>query len=420
MKVLWITNGLFPEATEKLKGAKELKGTGGWMMSLANALTEKANIKICVASLSPLVNEVTQIQGNKITYYAIPDENGDLKYNKEQEKFFSEIYNKEQPDVVHINGTEYPHSLAAFRVCDPKKTLVSIQGMVSVYAPYYLAGLSRKEILRNITFRDVLRKGLLGEQRNMRKRGEYEIELIKGAKYITGRTSWDKENTWAIQPTAVYYPCYRVLRPSFYSDRWNYEGCIPHSIFLSQAGKPIKGLHKVIEALGIVREHYPDVQLRVAGRDITRRKGKFTDVFYITTYGNIIKKMVKKYHLENNITFVGSLNGEDMKREYLRSNLFICPSSIENSPNSLGEAQILGVPCLASYVGGSMDMMRGDEEHLYRFEETGMLASKICDIFEQKGAINTEKMRNVALNRHDPEMNANLQLKMYFDILENY
>lgn len=418
MNILWITNGLFPEATAKLNGAKELKSTGGWMMSLAEALLSYSNVKISVAALSPLVKELTIVQGKEITYYAIPLGKGDSAYNKEHEAAFREVYNKESPDVVHINGTEFPHSLAAFNVCDSNRTLVSIQGMVSVYAPYYLADISKMDVLRNLTFHDIVRTNLLQEQNEMAQRGKYEIELLQRAKYVTGRTSWDKENTWAINPKALFLPCYRILRPSFYDNSiWNYSNCTPHSIFLSQAGKPLKGLHKVIEAMAIVVNHFPDIQLRVAGRDITRHKGTFTDRFYITTYGNIVRKLIKKYNLENNIHFTGPLNGDQMKQEYLRCNLFICPSSIENSPNSLGEAQILGVPCIASYVGGSMDMMQGDEEHLYRFEETGMLAAKICDVFEKGNSINTEKMIIEAMHRHDPKENVRVQMEIYKKIL---
>ena len=40
MKILWITNGLFPEANAKLQGLTEIKGTGGWMIGLADALIQ--------------------------------------------------------------------------------------------------------------------------------------------------------------------------------------------------------------------------------------------------------------------------------------------------------------------------------------------------------------------------------------------
>jgi glycosyltransferase involved in cell wall biosynthesis len=41
-----------------------------------------------------------------------------------------------------------------------------------------------------------------------------------------------------------------------------------------------------------------------------------------------------------------------MKSEYLNCKVFVSPSPIENSPNSVWDAEILGVPTVASYVGG--------------------------------------------------------------------
>jgi len=102
--------------------------------------------------------------------------------------------------------------------------------------------------------------------------------------------------------------------------------------------------------------------------------------------------------------------------QYLQSNLFICPSSIENSPNSLGEAQLLGVPCLASYVGGVPDMMKGAEENMYRFQETEMLADKICNIFDRE-VWNNSSIIKEASERHNPERNALQIIEIYNKII---
>ena len=418
MNILWIANSLLPEAESQLGGNKEIKGTGGWVFTLANGLIENEGINISIAAITPIVKKLTVVKGKRITYYAIPYE-GDVTYHNNYEKAYKEICDIEHPDVIHIHGTEYPHSLAAINACGPNKTLVSIQGMVSVYAPYYMGGISPKEARSCFTFRSLFRPSLMAEQREMKKRGLFEIETLKKAKYVTGRTSWDRENTWAINPNAVFLNCARILRDEFYKDEWIYGKCSPHSIFLSQAGYPLKGLHKVIDAMSIVMKIYPDVQLRVAGHDITFSDASFKDRLRISSYGKLIRRKIRDYHLENNVKFTGPLNANGIKAECLRSNVFICPSSIENSPNSLGEAQILGVPCIASYVGGSMDMMRGDEDNLYRFEEVGMLAAKICAIFEKGSEIDTSTMRDLARKRHDKETIVQEQLNIYKRIIED-
>ena len=105
-----------------------------------------------------------------------------------------------------------------------------------------------------------------------------------------------------------------------------------------------------------------------------------------------------------------------MKQEYLFSNVFICPSSIENSPNSLCEAQILGVPCICSYAGGIPDLMKGDEEHLYRFDDYEMLAYLIDDVFT-KGTINP--IVKIAEQRHNPKLNNDRLLAIYNEILND-
>ena len=56
--------------------------------------------------------------------------------------------------------------------------------------------------------------------------------------------------------------------------------------------------------------------------------------------------------MEDKIEFLGRLSAEGMKQAYLDANVFVMPSTIENSPNSLGEAMLLGVPCVAADVGG--------------------------------------------------------------------
>lgn len=415
MKVLWITNILFPEAAAVLTGNKELKSSGGWMLGAAKGLLEQGEVDLYVATVSSQVKTLTMLKGSNITYYLIPFGKGNLRINKEYNRYWQKINSEVNPDIVHIHGTEYSHGYAYMQACDCDNVVVSIQGLKSAICDYYHYGITKPEIYKTITLRDLLRGSILHDQLSFKRSAEYEIEMLKSAKHIIGRTSWDKERTWAINPNAKYHFCNETLREEFYDGPvWDYKKCNKHTIFLSQAGYPIKGLHQVLRAMPLILRHYPDAVIRVAGSDITRTE-RIRDYMHYTGYGKFINKLINKLNLRGKVIFTGNLNAAEMKSEYLSANVFICPSSIENSPNSLGEAQILGVPCIASYAGGIPDMMIGCEQNLYRFEEVAMLAYKVCEVFEREDK--QHNMISTALKRHNQKANSERLLTIYNEIM---
>ena len=81
--------------------------------------------------------------------------------------------------------------------------------------------------------------------------------------------------------------------------------------------------------------------------------------------------------------FLGILAEKDMCAQYLHSNVFVSASSIENSPNSVAEAMMLGMPIVASFVGGTMDLLQDKVEgYLYQADAPYMLAHYVCEVFE--------------------------------------
>jgi glycosyltransferase involved in cell wall biosynthesis len=316
-----------------------------------------------------------------------------------------------KPDVVHIHGTEYAHGNDYVAACGGNNVVVSIQGLVGVIASYYLGGLQKRDILRNLTLRDILRKSTIYNNReDFVRRGEIEENTLKMVKHVIGRTEWDNAHVWAVNPTANYYHCGETLRDSFYCHKWSYETCIPHTIFLSQSEYPIKGLQIVLAALPLVLKEFPDTKVYVAGHDLTNQ----SPWYRYTGYAKFISNLIKKLGLKEYVIFTGSLNEEEICQRYLNSNLFICSSIIENSPNSLGEAQVLGVPVLASYAGGIPGMMSGNESNLYRFDDAELLAYKICNIFKKKEkAAPLDSLRKSALLRHSSKKNLDELLDIY-------
>lgn len=416
-KILWIVNTIFPYPAEKL-GLKKTS-FGGWLNSLSNTIKESDNFKLAVAATYN-GKEFKELDDGKITYYLVPKKDA-TKYNQKQKEYWQKINELFKPDLVHINGTEYANGLEVIDACPNATTLTSIQGLVSVYANVYYANIHMKEIFKSITLRDVIRRdNMIQARKKFIKRGKNEIEILRKTNAITGRTIWDYSNVQAINPNVKFYWSNRILREEFYqSKKWDVSNIERHTIFCSQAGYPIKGLHFIVEAANILKNEYPDIKVYVAGNNITK-SDTIKEKMKITGYGKYIRNLIKKYDLEKNIIFTGMLDSQGMVNRLLNSNAFVQTSAIENSPNSLGEAMLLGVPCVASYVGGTCDMLEhGKEGLLYTYTEPAILAQYIKRIFEDdelcmeysKNAINKANIT------HDKERITQETIDMYNDIL---
>lgn len=411
MNVLWITNIPFPPICKEMNLSVPVMG--GWMYSSAQRLVVEKEISLAVATVYPGKTFIDK-EINGIRYFLLPlNGNSNSGYLVFLEKYWIAINSLFQPDITHLHGTEYPYGLAYLKVSPICKTVVSIQGLLSVYARYYLAGIGWADIVRNITLRDVLKQGILYQgQRSFQKGGKMELEIIRRVDAVIGRTSWDEAHIRAINPDVHYYFCNETLRGEFYKHTWDYEKCEKYSVFISQAGYPIKGLHQVLKALPLVLRSFPDTKIYVGGLDIVN-DSSWMNRLKRTGYGKYIKGLLRKNSLAKHVTFLGMLDEQQMCKRYLLSNVFVCPSSIENSPNSLGEAQMMGVPCIASYVGGVVNMMDGYERgFMYRFEEVEMLAELICDVFRcNKYTGNSGS--DVAHRRHDSTVNAVRTIEIY-------
>lgn len=419
MRILWIVNHPFPEAKALLLGKEtSLIGSGGWLLGSAKALSKQDNCEMFIASVSPLAKDLVFLKGTFCTHIVIPFGKGNMRINRDYDKYWKEIVVRVKPDITHIHGTEFSHGHSYLMSCGSDKTVVSIQGLTSVYYYYYYYGLSVFDILKNVTPIDLYVGTLFQQKRKYKKRSLYEKQMLIAAKNVIGRTIWDKSHVWAINPNAHYFFCNETLRSSFYDGRWEYKNCTPHRIFVSQASMPIKGLHQLLKALPLVLREFPDTKIYVAGPDLTGLSQK-RSFMRLSGYGRYLKSVIKQHALLDSIEFLGPLDEDQMKEQYLKSNIFVSASSIENSPNSLGEAQILGVPSISSYVGGVENMIPNvDCGEMYRFEEVEVLAYKICELFQTSKTFDNTKMIEEAKNRHDANTNVKQTIFIYNEILK--
>lgn len=381
MKILFLCNIIPPEFSVYLGNSSVV--CGGWISSLIEQL-KKLSLEICV--VFPYNINIDKIEVNKITYYGFSSRCKALtEYDSSLEKRFENILGIETPDIVHIFGTEYPHTLAMTRAFNrPERTVCHIQGLVSVYGRHYCAGLP-ENICKKTTFRDFLRHDNIKNQQNkFYKRGGYELAALKNIGYIMGRTEWDKACTSLINPNAEYHYVQEIMRAPFYEGQWKFEDCEKYTIFMSQGAYPIKGLHYVLEALVLIKKRYPQVKLFIGGCSLVSSKS-LKEKLRESSYPRYINKQIRKNNLQDSIVFLGNLSAEEMKAQYLRCNVFVSASTIENSPNSVGEALLLGVPVVASDVGGVSSIATHNQTALlYPSDEPYMLAHYVCKLFNNQ------------------------------------
>lgn len=444
MRVLWICNIMLPRIAEKL--GQEVNNKEGWITGLMEAVFRfnAANIdkpvQLGIAFPIDKGQEFLQDalvinQDYDLPFYGFRE--NVLKadqYDVAMEEDMAKILEHFKPDIIHCFGTEYPHTLAAVKCFGkPERTLIGIQGLCRVYAGAYMANLPKK-IQKSVTFRDFVKKDTLQmQQRKFEDRGQWELAAVQGAGHVTGRTHWDKFWTGKWNPGAKYHLMNETLRGEFYTGAWSPEKCVPHRLFMSQGDYPIKGLHYMLLALPKILKQYPDTEVYVAGNSLLRGSGLKAKL-KISAYGAYLERLISEYHLEEKVHFPGKLSALQMKEQYLKCQAFVCVSSIENSPNSLGEAMLLGVPVITADVGGISTMITEEEGTLFQGfqlengqEESELytiserLAEAVCLAFSKEAEVieKAGKARIHAQKTHDGEQNNKRLIEIYEEMLSN-
>ena len=363
-----------------------------------------------------------KIKGSRTPCYAFEEDlSKPGNYDTGLEARIQGILKDAKPDMIHIFGTEFPHCLAAVRAFhNPQKTLIGIQGLCGEIAKTYRAGLP-ENVFKQTSFRDVVRQDSMRQQQNkFYQRAENERQALLLTDHITGRTEFDRAETAKINPRANYYLMNETMRQEFYEGEWKAEQTECHSIFLGQGDYPLKGMHFLLEAMGRLKENYPDLKLYVAGNSIISYETA-RDKCKLSAYGKYLLVLIRLYELQDQVIVLGRLSAEEMKTQFLRSSVFVCPSVMENSPNTIGEAMLLGVPVVASRTGGIPSMVEdGVTGLLFHNGDAEDLADSIDRIWSDQTLVKElsahERIR--ASYIHDGSKNYERLLEIYREILE--
>ena len=419
MKILWTVN-LIPEAPAVKLGIKS-EVLGGWVEAMAEQLRKVEGIELAIAcKCSSDISFKEAIDG--VTYYSLGYADGAaVEAIKER---CAEIVTDFSPDIVQIEGTEFLHAKAMIDYCKEisAPVIVSLQGILNGQYGYQCGQLQIDDMMLSKSLTEIMAAWLLHLRKVLwyKPRMKPEREIIEKADYILGRTTWDRAHSYAINPNAKYYSCNRVLRTPFYESDWKIDAIERHSIYVGNGYYALKGVHFVIMALPQLIREYPDVKLYIAGYKPFSDEDKRS--FIKKGYGAYLRKLIYDLGVEKHVVFTGPLKAHEVAEKLSSVHAYVLCSAIENSPNTLGEAMMIGTPCVSSYVGGASDMAEDKKDALfYRNDDPKLLAWNLKQIFDndELALSLSENARLRARITHNAKNNAEDLLFAYRDILKN-
>lgn len=414
MKILWLSAISLP-AVNKVHGKTDAP-TGGWISSMITELRKYDEItSINIVSVHRGKN-IEHISTGKVIYTLVPSKNGIFQYDPLLGKQLQKVISDYCPNIIDVQGIEF-FLIKSLLTCKVEVPVVAtIQGLTSECVRHYNAGIKISEILGSLTLRNFIRyDGLFSGKRQYQRRGENEILSLKQLKYVIGRTGWDKAYALSHNRKLQYFHCGRILRDAFYQYHWKLDDAKRYSIFTTQARYPLKGLHVLLKAISILKAEYPYIKLYIGGKDLLNRDDWLKKISF-SDYQKYIKLLITRYDLKEQVVFTGFLNDQEVADRLCKSHVFVIPSFIENSPNALGEAQMIGTPAVASLVGGNADYVKDEETGLlYNCNEPVMLAAKIKRIFDDDKLANylSISSKKVTSSRHSRKENSTKLLSIY-------
>jgi len=350
MKILWFTetSTLYDQYENSYHGC-------GWVESLQLLLEKEQGIELSVVFFH--ANDVNKSKRSDVTYY--PIKRAGNKYNPLKKllnnwKGNAEVFNLKtqvsnilsdlNPDIIHVFGTEGAFSKLKTYTTIP--VMYHIQGLINPCLNTYLPINQSKFSFYFNT--DYLANNIKGnspafELKRFKNQAKREANVLKSADYVMGRTDWDKNVVNLFNPKVRYFHVDEVLRSVFYEA-------------ISSSYKEKTSLLRIVSTLSPTVYKGIDVVLKTAKvlKELTNIAFQW-EIIGLDSNSKLLKhfeKTEKIKHGEVNIICIGRKNPLQIVDCLQNADVYVHPSYIDNSPNSVCEAQIIGLPVVACDVGG--------------------------------------------------------------------
>lgn len=402
MKILWFTGtpSLFDRGKHHYHGC-------GWIDSLETLVRQNKDIELAVSFFHPeasgkIITEegiyypVRKVAGKKSPLTTVLNNlAGKIEKDESDLPRFLEVIHDFNPDLIQVFGTE--SIFAKIQEYTSIPVVIHLQGLINPYLnTYFPPFISRYGFLLSpaYLFRNLTGSSPFFVEKKFSKQATREKEHFKQAKYLMGRTQWDRAVSALLAPKARYFHVGEVLRSPFYvHKKENYKKGDPVQIISTISSTIYKGLDVILKTAQLL-DTCPDLSFewKIAGI-------KEDDLLL-----KYFEKTFKISHKQHNVKCLGKLTPEELTKLLTGADVFVHPSYIDNSPNSICEAQIIGLPVISCQVGGISSLIND--------QVTGVLVPS-NGIYEIASVLNdynndpekyftmAKKAREEALLRHD-------------------
>lgn len=310
------------------------------------------------------------------------------------------------PDIIHCFGSEWPFGLVASEVNIP--VVIHMQGFANIYALsasmcYRLSDQIKYHHYNPLSMFHYWYRSKKNDTSNKR-----EQEVMRCNKYFMGRTEWDKNIVKYYSPKSKYYHCEEAIRPEILHSKikWQFTPRKKMRIVTISSASSLKGNNLILRTAKILKDFGFDFEWRVAGN-----KNSFS----------FFEHIIGLRHSDLNINLLGFINANEVAKELSEADMYVHTAIIDNSPNSLCEAQLIGCPVIATNVGGIPQLVdNGKTGILFPYNEPHTLAFILMNIFGNKILLENISKNEISASiiRHDEQKIMHRLIDIYSEIIK--
>ena len=259
--------------------------------------------------------ERTVVQGVPVLYLPQPRRFSNPTLHRREVRVLTAALTDLRPDIVHAQDA-HQYGYVCLKARSRAAVVVSIHGIA-------------REELRYVT-------GRVAHLRTRVATVALERYCVKHAPFLVSPTRY-AERVFAGEIRGRIWEIPNPIADRFFSLESAPE---PGRILFTGALIPRKRLLDLVEAMPVVLAAAPHARLRVTG-------GASDEA-----YGDAVRARVRELGLEDVVSFLGGVSFGELLDEYRKAWVLALPSGEETSPMVIAEAMAVGMPVVATRVGG--------------------------------------------------------------------